>query len=106
MNLLVPTALALGVTLPIVVIFYLLQVRRHDEEISSTFLWNDLIRDLGRVRLLLIGGVVVVPTVVSSMVHSSSIFKTPAPARIPPAATMATTSTTAATSWLKSKHGE
>jgi hypothetical protein len=46
MNLLVPTALALGATLPIVVIFYLLKVRRHDEEVSSTFLWNDLIRDL------------------------------------------------------------
>src|SRR5215211_7348509 len=46
MNLLTPLALALGVTLPIVVIFYLLKVRRHDEEVSSTFLWNDLIRDL------------------------------------------------------------
>ena len=46
MNLLSPLALALGVTLPIVVVFYLLKVRRHDEEISSTFLWNDLIRDL------------------------------------------------------------
>src|SRR3984893_15521355 len=45
-NLITPVALALGVTLPIVVIFYLLKVRRHDEEISSTFLWNDLIRDL------------------------------------------------------------
>jgi len=46
MSLLAPVALALGVTLPIVVIFYLLKVRRHDEEVSSTFLWNDLIRDL------------------------------------------------------------
>ena len=46
MNLLTPLALALGITLPIVVIFYLLKVRRHDEEVSSTFLWNDLIRDL------------------------------------------------------------
>ena len=46
LNLLTPIALALGVTLPIVVIFYLLKVRRHDEEVSSTFLWNDLIRDL------------------------------------------------------------
>jgi Ca-activated chloride channel family protein len=46
MSLLAPLALALGVTLPIVVIFYLLKVRRHDEEVSSTFLWNDLIRDL------------------------------------------------------------
>jgi Ca-activated chloride channel homolog len=46
MNLLSPLALVLGVTLPIVVVFYLLKVRRHDEEVSSTFLWNDLIRDL------------------------------------------------------------
>ncbi len=46
MSLLTPLALALGVTLPIVVIFYLLKVRRRDEEVSSTFLWNDLIRDL------------------------------------------------------------
>src|SRR5215471_4861029 len=46
MNLLAPIGLALGVSLPIVVIFYLLKVRRHDEEVSSTFLWNDLIRDL------------------------------------------------------------
>src|SRR6266851_8776173 len=46
MSLLAPIALALGITIPIVVIFYLLKVRRHDEEVSSTFLWNDLIRDL------------------------------------------------------------
>src|ERR1700738_567503 len=46
MSLLTPLALGLGITLPIVVVFYLLKVRRHDEEISSTFLWNDLIRDL------------------------------------------------------------
>jgi VWA domain-containing protein/aerotolerance regulator-like protein len=46
MNLLTPIALAMGISLPIVVIFYLLKVRRHDEEVSSTFLWNDLIRDL------------------------------------------------------------
>jgi hypothetical protein len=46
LNLLTPLALALGITLPVVVIFYLLKVRRHDEEVSSTFLWNDLIRDL------------------------------------------------------------
>jgi VWA domain-containing protein/aerotolerance regulator-like protein len=46
MSLITPVALALGVTLPIVVVFYLLKVRRHDEEVSSTFLWNDLIRDL------------------------------------------------------------
>src|ERR671933_2538816 len=46
MSLLTPVGLALGITLPIVVIFYLLKVRRRDEEVSSTFLWNDLIRDL------------------------------------------------------------
>src|SRR5256885_1691274 len=46
MSLITPIALALGITLPIVVVFYLLKVRRHDEEVSSTFLWNDLIRDL------------------------------------------------------------
>lgn len=46
MNLLAPIALALGITLPIIVVFYLLKVRRRDEEVSSTFLWNDLIRDL------------------------------------------------------------
>lgn len=43
---LAPLGFALGITLPIVVIFYLLKVRRRDEEISSTFLWNDLLRDL------------------------------------------------------------
>ena len=46
MNLLVPAGLALSLTLPIIIIFYLLKVRRHDEEVSSTFLWNDLVRDL------------------------------------------------------------
>ena len=46
MNLLAPLGLALGLTLPAVVVFYLLKVRRHDEEVSSTFLWNDLLRDL------------------------------------------------------------
>jgi Ca-activated chloride channel homolog len=46
LSLLAPLALTLGLTLPIVVVFYLLKVRRHDEEVSSTFLWNDLIRDL------------------------------------------------------------
>jgi VWA domain-containing protein/aerotolerance regulator-like protein len=46
LSLLTPAALALGVTLPIIIIFYLLKVRRRDEEVSSTFLWNDLVRDL------------------------------------------------------------
>ncbi|MBV9897484.1 MAG: BatA and WFA domain-containing protein [Chloroflexi bacterium] len=46
MNFLNPLGLALGTTLPIIVIFYLLKVRRHNEEVSSTFLWHDLIRDV------------------------------------------------------------
>lgn len=43
---LAPLGFALGLTLPVVVVFYLLKVRRRDEEISSTFLWADLLRDL------------------------------------------------------------
>jgi Ca-activated chloride channel family protein len=46
MNLLAPLGLALGLTIPVVVLFYLLKVRRRDQEVSSTFLWNDLVRDL------------------------------------------------------------
>jgi len=46
LSLLTPAALALGVTLPVIIVFYLLKVRRRDEEVSSTFLWNDLVRDL------------------------------------------------------------
>ncbi len=46
MNLLAPLGLALGLTIPVVIVFYLLKVRRHDEEVSSTFLWDDLVRDL------------------------------------------------------------
>ncbi len=46
MSLLAPLGLALGLTIPVVVVFYLLKVRRRDEEVSSTFLWDDLIRDL------------------------------------------------------------
>ena len=46
LSLLTPAALALGATLPIIIVFYLLKVRRRDEEVSSTFLWNDLVRDL------------------------------------------------------------
>src|SRR5258708_8894568 len=46
LSFLTPLALALGITLPIVVIFYLLKVRRRDEEVSSTFLWNDVSADV------------------------------------------------------------
>jgi len=46
MTLLNPLALTLGVTLPVVIAFYLLKVRRHDEEVSSVFLWCDLVRHL------------------------------------------------------------
>ena len=46
MNLLVPVGLALGITLPVVVIFYLLKVRYRDHEVGSTYLWAQLTRDL------------------------------------------------------------
>ncbi len=46
MSLLVPLGLLLGITIPVVIVFYLLKVRRHEEEVSSTFLWDDLVRDL------------------------------------------------------------
>src|SRR5260370_14394821 len=46
MSLITPIGLALGSTLPIVVVLHLVKARSHDEEVSSTFLWNDLIRDL------------------------------------------------------------
>jgi len=41
-----PLALAFGLAIPILIIFYLLKVRRHDLEISSTYLWEQLHRDL------------------------------------------------------------
>jgi hypothetical protein len=46
MNFLAPLGLALGVLIPILVLFYLLKVRRTEYEVGSTYLWNDLLRDL------------------------------------------------------------
>ena len=46
MNLLAPLGLALGVLIPILVLFYLLKVRRTEFEVGSTYLWQDLLRDL------------------------------------------------------------
>lgn len=46
MTFLLPLGLALGLTLPVVVAFYLLKVRHREQEVSSTFLWQDAIRDL------------------------------------------------------------
>lgn len=46
MSVLVPGALALLGLLPLVVLFYLLKVRRLEQEVSSTLLWDRLYRDL------------------------------------------------------------
>lgn len=46
MNLLAPLALGLGILIPVLVLFYLLKVRRQEFEVGSTYLWQDLIRDL------------------------------------------------------------
>ena len=46
MNLLAPLMLGLGVLIPILILLYLLKVRRREYEISSTYLWQDLLRDL------------------------------------------------------------
>jgi Ca-activated chloride channel family protein len=46
MNLLAPFGLALGVLIPVLILFYLLKVRRQEYEVGSTYLWQDLLRDL------------------------------------------------------------
>jgi Ca-activated chloride channel family protein len=46
MSLAAPLALGLGVLIPILILLYLLKVRRREYEISSTYLWQDLLRDL------------------------------------------------------------
>ncbi|MDE3074380.1 MAG: BatA and WFA domain-containing protein [Chloroflexota bacterium] len=46
MNLVAPLGLAFGALIPVLIVFYLLKVRRHDVEVSSTFLWEQLHRDL------------------------------------------------------------
>ncbi|MGE3269773.1 MAG: BatA and WFA domain-containing protein, partial [Chloroflexota bacterium] len=46
MNFLAPLGLALGVLIPVLILFYLLKVRRQEFEVGSTYLWQDLLRDL------------------------------------------------------------
>lgn len=46
MNLVAPVALSFGALIPVLIIFYLLKVRRHEQEVSSTYLWEQLRRDL------------------------------------------------------------
>jgi Ca-activated chloride channel homolog len=46
MTLLAPLGLALGLLVPILIFFYLLRARRHEFDISSTLLWQHLLRDL------------------------------------------------------------
>jgi hypothetical protein len=46
MTLLAPLGLALGLLVPVLIFFYLLRARRHEFDISSTLLWQHLLRDL------------------------------------------------------------
>ena len=46
MNLVAPAGLAFAALIPVLIVFYLLKVRRHDQEVSSTYLWEQLQRDL------------------------------------------------------------
>ena len=46
MSFLAPLGLALGILIPVLILFYLLKVRRQEFEVGSTYLWQDLLRDL------------------------------------------------------------
>jgi Ca-activated chloride channel homolog len=46
MNLLAPGALALALIAPIIVAMYLLKLRREERTVSSTFLWQRMVRDV------------------------------------------------------------
>ncbi|MFN0072743.1 MAG: vWA domain-containing protein [Chloroflexota bacterium] len=46
MTLLAPLGLALGLLIPVLILFYLLRARRHEFDVSSTLLWQHLLRDL------------------------------------------------------------
>src|SRR5215211_2046837 len=46
MSFLAPLGLALGITIPVLILFYLLKGRRQELEVGSTYLWQDLLRDL------------------------------------------------------------
>lgn len=46
MNFLAPAAFALGVLMPVIVALYLLKLRRVEREVSSTYLWRKMVRDV------------------------------------------------------------
>ena len=46
MSLLAPLGLLGLVTLPVIVAFYMLRLRREERTVSSTFLWQHLVRDV------------------------------------------------------------
>lgn len=46
MSLLAPLGMLLGLLIPILIFLYLLRARRHEFDISSTYLWRHLLRDL------------------------------------------------------------
>ena len=46
MSFLAPLMLAFGILIPVLILLYLLKVRRREYEISSTYLWQNLLRDL------------------------------------------------------------
>ena len=46
MGLLAPLALIGLVSVPIIVAFYMLRLRRPERPVSSTFLWQQLVRDV------------------------------------------------------------
>ncbi len=46
MTLIAPFGLVLGVLLPVLVVLYLLKVRRRETDVSSTYIWRHLVRDM------------------------------------------------------------
>jgi len=46
MNFLAPAAFALSLLLPLIVALYLLKLRRTEREVSSTYLWRKMVRDM------------------------------------------------------------
>lgn len=46
MGLLVPWALLFGLTLPVIILLWLLKRRRQEHEVSSTYLWRQVVRDV------------------------------------------------------------
>jgi hypothetical protein len=46
MNFLAPAAFLLAALLPIIVLFYLLRLRRTEQVVSSVYLWRKMVRDV------------------------------------------------------------